>query len=218
MTEKNKHYLIRWGLVALGILFTAIGSAMMLKAEIGVGAWDALAQSLNYMTGIKVGTLSYLMNFVCVGAQILIMRSDFKWFNLLQIPVSYLLGTIVNIILYDLLGTVSLDIYLFRLLFLIGGTVIMSFAIGTMIAADLISLPVESLCTSIALKTGKDFGMIRQVFDILTIGVTVLITLLTREAWSIREGTIISTIILGPLMGLTAKKVSNFLKKKGILV
>lgn len=217
MSQSNKNYAIRWGIVVLGIIFTAVGSAMMLKAEIGVGAWDALAQSLNYTTGIKVGTLSYLMNFFCVGGQILLLRSNFKWFNLLQIPISYVLGSIVNFVLYDLMGSLALDSYLMRLVFLVAGTVIMSLALGAMIAAELISLPVESLCTSIAITANKDFGKVRQAFDIGTLIVTALITLLTKEAWTIREGTIISTLILGPLMGLTAEKVSTFLKQKGYL-
>lgn len=217
MSKKTKNYCIRWGLVGLGIIFTSIGSAMMLKAEIGVGAWDALAQSLNYTTGIKVGTLSFLMNLFSIGGQILLLRSNFKWFNLLQIPIAFSLGSIVNIVLYDVLADMAMDNYFIRLLFLVSGTVIMSLAIGAMIAAQLISLPVESLCTGIAITTKKDFGMVRQAFDIGTLVITALITLLTQEAWTIREGTIISTLILGPLMGLTVKKVSQFLQDRQII-
>ena len=39
------------------VIIGSIGSALTLKAAIGVGAWDALAQTGNEITGIQVGTI-----------------------------------------------------------------------------------------------------------------------------------------------------------------
>lgn len=80
-----------------------MGFAFTLKANVGVGAWDALSASLNSLTGIEVGTLGMILNIACVFGQMIILRKEFKLIQILQIPFSILLGIVINYVLYDIL-------------------------------------------------------------------------------------------------------------------
>lgn len=215
--EKTKNLAIRIGIIILGMVFTAIGSALSLKAEIGVGAWDALGQSLSYITNIKVGSVLIVLNLFCITGQVLILREKFRWFNLFQIPMSIFLGSLVNYILYDLLGNVMIDTYVARLFLLVIGTVIMSIALAAMVAAHLISLPVEALCNSIALAFDLNFGKVRTYFDFGTIAATIVLTLIFQTEWTLREGSIIATMILGPLMGILMPKFEALYRRYDII-
>lgn len=67
------------------IMLTGIGTAFSLKAAVGVGAWDALIQSLSFLGALRVGTVGMILNIICIIGQILFLRKDFKWINLLQV-------------------------------------------------------------------------------------------------------------------------------------
>ncbi|MFR2445392.1 MAG: hypothetical protein ACLS7Y_01575 [Thomasclavelia spiroformis] len=56
--------------LVFGVVVVACSSALTLKAAIGVGAWDALAQTGSLVTGIEVGTIGMFCNFYV---------SLFKW-------------------------------------------------------------------------------------------------------------------------------------------
>ncbi len=43
-------------MIIFSFMIVGIGFAFTLKANVGVGAWDALSASLNSLTGIEVGT------------------------------------------------------------------------------------------------------------------------------------------------------------------
>lgn len=45
-----------------GFIIVGIGFAFTLKANVGVGAWDAMSASLNSLTGIDVGTVGKILN------------------------------------------------------------------------------------------------------------------------------------------------------------
>ena len=105
MSDSNKMSLQikKYFMIIFSFMIVGIGFAFTLKANVGVGAWDALSASLNSLTGIEVGTLGMILNIVCVLGQIIILRKDFKMIQFLQIPLSVLLGIVINYVLYDIL-------------------------------------------------------------------------------------------------------------------
>ena len=66
---------------------------------------------------------------------------------------------------------------------------------------------------AISKKTSKSFGLIRQMADILTMALVVVLVLAFNGMMSIREGTVIGMIIFGPLLELYMKYVVPFMYK-----
>ncbi|NLC64773.1 MAG: hypothetical protein GX753_03800, partial [Erysipelothrix sp.] len=60
--------------LVVSVMITGLGAAMSLKAGIGVGPWDALAQSLSYITLIKVGTVGMILNILCIFGQMILQK------------------------------------------------------------------------------------------------------------------------------------------------
>ncbi len=60
-------------LVIFMIILVSFGASLTLKAAVGVGAWDAISQSMSLLTGIKVGTFAMFLNGSCVVGQLIIL-------------------------------------------------------------------------------------------------------------------------------------------------
>lgn len=204
-------------LMAFFITMAASGIALMLKAAVGVGAFDAATQSLSLVTGIRIGTIAMILNLSFVAGQWVILKKNFGFTHLLQIPLSILLGTMVNFFYYDFFGTLAVESYILSLIMYIVALVIVSFSTGIVMTIDLVTFPIESLCMSLAETLPFRFGTLRQLFDVLSVVLSLVLTLIYGLAPSIREGTVIGMLIFGPLMGFFIDKAQPVLKKSGVV-
>lgn len=210
MKEKKVSRII---LYLVFLTLTGFGAALTIKMSVGNGAWDALAKSISNISGVKVGTMGMILNSSCVLVQILIERKNFNLSKLLQVPASIANGYIINFFYYKVLGNVIIDNYVMRLAIFIMGMIVLSFAVSGIMITDVIVFPLESLCNVISEKTGKLFHKIRQNVDIVSIVVTFLLIFLTKTEYTLREGTIISMLIFGPLMGVFMPLIKNTFTK-----
>ncbi len=210
MKEKKVSRII---LYLVFLTLTGFGAALTIKMSVGNGAWDALAKSISNISGVKVGTMGMILNSSCVLVQILIERKNFNLNKLLQVPASIANGYIINFFYYKVLGNVIIDNYVMRLAIFIMGMIVLSFAVSGIMITDVIVFPLESLCNVISDKTGKLFHKIRQNVDIVSIVVTFLLIFLTKTEYTLREGTIISMLIFGPLMGVFMPLIKNTFTK-----
>lgn len=202
---------------AIFMVLVGMGAAISLKAAIGVGAWDALAQSFSYFTGIKVGTVGMIFNSSCVLGQIILLRRNFRWIQLLQLPISIILGTIINFILYDALGTITIDSYFVNLLVLIAAMILVSMSVGAVMVLDVVTFALEGFCMAISTKIKPSFAKIRQGADVLSIVIILALTFAFSLPPSLREGTIINMLFFAPLMGFFMEKWRPLFKKLDLL-
>ncbi|MCP8969925.1 YczE/YyaS/YitT family protein [Ectobacillus ponti] len=204
-------------LLSILVMIVGIGAAFTLKVSIGVGAWDAVSQSIFYLSGIKVGTLGMMLNSACIVGQWVILRKDFHLRYLLQVPVTLLIGVVVNFILYDVLGAVVIDGYMMKLTLFLAALTVLSFAIAAMMVLDIVTFPLEAFCMALAGKTKWRFIAVRQSADISCILIAVLLTFGLSLPLTLREGTIIGMLLFAPLLGYFMKKVQPILQRFGLL-
>jgi len=98
-------------MVAIAMTITAMGASLGIKIAIGVGAWDALSQSISMVLGVKVGTFSMILNISCVILQIFLLKKGFKFNHLAQIGISILLGSVVNFMVYEVFAELAINNY-----------------------------------------------------------------------------------------------------------
>ncbi|MFR7590447.1 MAG: YczE/YyaS/YitT family protein [Longibaculum sp.] len=199
-----KKYLV----IVFGFIIVGIGFAFTLKANVGVGAWDALSASLNSLTGIEVGTLGMILNVACVLGQIIILRKDFKLIQLLQIPLSILLGSVINFVLYDVL-IFPFDSFLGGIIMYIVSTEVCVIGVALIMVLDEVTFALEGFCDALTRIIPYKFHTIRQFADILSFCIIIILTFFTHIPWSIGIGTIIGMVIFGPSLGVFMKLFKN---------
>lgn len=205
-------------MVAIAMIITAIGASLGIKIAIGVGAWDALSQSISMVLGVKVGTFSMILNISCVLVQVFLLKDRFRFNHLAQIGVSILLGTVVNFMIYKVLSEIMIDNYFISMSLFILSVVMCALGIAMITAINLISFPLESCCMVLSKKINKNFGSIRQGVDIIAIIISLIITFIFKNSMTVREGTIIAMLIFGPMLDLFVKLISPSLRKLSLII
>ena len=78
-----------------GLVILCFGIVLNTKTGLGVASINTAPYTLSEVEGISLGTATMLLYFVFAGAQCLLRRS-LGWKILLQVPMSILIGRIVD--------------------------------------------------------------------------------------------------------------------------
>lgn len=212
MNKNIKRYI----LVVIGFIIVGTGCAFTLKANVGVGAWDALAKSTSDLTGLEVGTAGIIFNSCCVLGQILILRKEFRLIQLLQIPLSILLGVVINFVLYQLL-VFPFDSFIGGIIMYLCASTVCAFGVSIVMLLDEVTFALEGFCMAITKIVPIKFSISRQAADVLSIVVIVMMKFVFHLPWSIGVGTILGMLTFGPTLGIFMKIFKPILKKQGVL-
>lgn len=209
----NKKELVkRYILLIIGLLFAGIGIAFTKHGELGVSPISSVANVLSCKFDFfTMGTWLIIWNCVLIVGQILILRKDFKFYQLLQVPLSFLFGYFTDFGMW-IVSFIPVNSYFVKLLMLFTGIIILAFGISLSVIANVIMNSGEAIVKAIADKTSFEFGNVKVVFDISCVAVSVILSLIFFDMKIIgtREGTVISAV----LTGFVVKFFTKLLKGK----
>ena len=196
--QKNlNHILALIVLLCAGLSVMAIGVAFSIKAALGTSPISSVPFVTGTISGLSVGTTTVIMNCVFVLIQILILRKRFDWFQLLQIPASFLFGIMIDV------GGVVLRIipcnnYLEQWALCIAGIVLLAFGVSMEITARLITSAGEGVVLAVCKVLPVKFGDMKVIFDLTLVCISILIgLLLLGHLEGVREGTIAAALCVG---------------------
>lgn len=212
MSKNIKRYI----LIVVGFMIVGTGCAFTLKANVGVGAWDSLAKSTSDIIGIEVGTAGIIFNSCCILGQIFILKKKFRLVQLLQLPLSILLGIVINFVLYTLL-VFPFDSMIGGIIMYIIASTVCAFGVSIVMLLDEVTFALEGFCMALTNVMPVKFHVIRQTVDVLSILVVVVLTLTLHIPWSIGIGTIIGMLTFGPTLGIFMKLFKPILKRQNLL-
>lgn len=195
------------GMTIVGILLVYASVAFAMKAGIGVLPVDAAIATIAYVINIKVGTISMLFHGSFFVGQILIEKKNFKKTEFLQILYITLGGSVLNFFYYTVLKNVEFSFYPVRLIVCILAFIVSAFGCTLVLETHLMRTPMEGCIQMIAEIIGTTMGKLRQKIDIVLVVLSVVLTLLFKTEWTLREGTIIAALIFGPAMDFWKKTV-----------
>lgn len=119
--------------------------------------------------------------------------------KMLQMPIVILLGFVINFFMYTILGNVNVNHYVIALIFFCVGLVLVGFSCALLLHIH-IGYPLEGFCQLVAEKYRFKFSVVRQGMDVISAIVIVILFLWKDIPIPIREGTIISILVFGPLV------------------
>jgi len=198
------------------IICNGCACALTLKAAIGVGAWDAMAQTISTLSAMKVGTVGIIFNCSCVLGEFIILRKQFTVRHFLQVIVSFLFGFVVNFMLYNVL-VFHISQYYTRIILLILAYILMAIFVGGIMSLNIVTFALEGFCMELAKKYHLEFSKIRQVVDVICIILSVGICLMMKIPLIIREGTVIGMIIYSPVLKIAMKYETQLFKRLNII-
>ncbi len=209
MTKKEivKRYL----LFIISLFFIGLGIALTKRGELGVSPVSSIANVVSCkFTFISFGTWLFISNCVLLLGQVLLLRKDFKLYQLLQIPLSVLFGYFTDFGMF-LSSFVPNETYAMKLVLVFMGIVVLGFGIGLGVIADVILNSAEAFVKALAQVTQKSFGDVKVIFDVCWVLISLVLSLwfFDMKLVGVREGTVISAFCVG----FVVKFVTYILKK-----
>ncbi len=188
----------RYFLAAVGVFLMGIGVAATTRAELGVSPISSVANIMSIrIDTISLGNWLFMWNMLLILGQILILRRNFKLIQLVQIPLSILFGwfTDFGVMIMDY---IPLPHYFSQLAMVFIGMIILSFGITVCVTANVIMNSGEAFVLAIAETIHKEFGVLKVIFDVSCVVLSVLLSILFfGTIVGTREGTIILAVCTG---------------------
>ena len=197
----------RYCLFILTLMMVSIGDSLCFKANIGVSPYEALALTFNYMSHIKIGTLTLFVNACMILFQV-ILSKQLKVKYVLQFFMSLFFGMIVNTIVYQVLSGITLQYYQSLIMEIIGLCISAS-GCGLLVALNVCVFPCEGFALTFSNTFKVDFQKTRQVIDIILVISCISLSLIFQCGFALREGTIIAACIFSPIMGFVQRSVTK---------
>lgn len=214
MVQTRNHLVRRSIVFCIGLIIMAFGVAFSIKATLGTSPISSLPYVTASISGLTVGTTTIIMNFAFVFLQILILRKQYEWLQLLQLPVSILFGLVIDFGGW-IIEEISLSNYFQKWFMCILGILFVGIGVSIEVMANFITNAGEGVVLAICKKVPMKFGNMKMIFDISLVCISILLSLLfLKKLDGIREGTIAAAILVGyiaKLLGERMQKVERVL-------
>ena len=197
------HFALRLFYYVGGLLILAFGVILATLSGLGIAPINSMPYVLSKISGWKLGTCVFSVYALFVAAQIALERKCFLMVDIGQLLVSALFSTFVDLA-RSILGSSAVSGYPLRLLLLLGSILISALGVAMYVGAGLINMPADGFVQTIIQKRqGWQFGSVKQVLDCSAVVVSVTMSLLfLGHMDGIREGTILTALLLGRLVRL----------------
>ncbi|UPO91077.1 DUF6198 family protein [Niallia sp. Man26] len=195
----------RYCLLFISIVVMAFGISFVTVADLGTTAISSIPYVLSLVTQFSFGVYTAFFNLLLILIQIVILQGKFPKEQYFQLIVGSFLGISIDLSM-KLLLNLHTTIYILQIIMLIFGCILIAFSIVMQLEANVVNNSGEGLVKVMAIKSKKEFGNIKLIFDLALVIIAVNIAFFsTGEILSIREGTFASVLLVGPMVRIYNK-------------
>ncbi len=209
----------------VGLLIIALGINVSKMSGLGISPVSSIPGVLNAnWYQLTLGTMVIIVYCALVLAQVAVLRKDFKWKNVLGIPVAIIFGWMVDLVGIDknAFGHLLADFprpdgYVMQLIYLVASIVIIGIGVFVYLNPKLVPMPAEGLALAISQKTKKTFGNCKTAVDVSLITIALILQIVFLgglESFAagkavVREGTVLSAVCVGQVVKLLNRTFSK---------
>lgn len=154
---------------------------------------------------------------IFVLMQIILLRRDFEWAQLLQLVIAYIYGFFNDFTAF-LIKNLEISNYLEQWAACLISMVFLGFGVFLEVKADLIPLSGEGLILALTKVTKVEFHKMKITVDCTMVALAAISSLILLHRLSgVREGTVAAAVLVGMIVSFFMKRfgfVGTFLKEK----
>lgn len=199
----------RYLLLIAGVFFVGLGVAIARRSNLGISPVSSVANVLSLKFDVfSMGTWLMLWNCLIILAEMAILSLNFKPIQLLQFPISLLLGVFTDVGVW-MVSVIPADGYILRLLLVLISVPVLALGITLMLISNTVMNVGEAFVDVVSKALHKNFGNIKVVFDISCVTLSVLLSLLLFDLTVVgtREGTFIAAFGTGFVVKWMTKRL-----------
>lgn len=197
-----------------GALCMALGISLITLAEMGTSAVSSLAYVLTYVfPDVSLGTFTFVVNFVMLIGQILILRRKFQLIQLLQIPATFVFSCCIDLWM-SVLPSLVPHSYAGHWVVLLLGCIFLGLGVALQVIPNVLILPCEGFVRVCSQEFHWDFGKTKTGFDLVMVASAALLSLLDLGAiYGLREGTVVCALTVGFISRTFCKRLAFLVKE-----
>ena len=198
----RKELVKRYIFFLFGLAFNSFGVAFITRADLGASPIAAIPYSLSMiLTSLSLGTWVVIFNLLLIVIQVSIERKNADKIQvILEVVIAFCFGYGVDLSMLCL-KLFHPQAYIAQVLSLLLGCCIIAFGAYLEVAADVVMLPGDAFVRAIAKKVKRQYGTTRMISDIsMSVAAAVLCLVFLHKLSGVREGTIISALLVGNLV------------------
>lgn len=209
---KKKSWCFRIFFYVLSLLILALGITLNTKTGLGVSPIISVSYSISEVFHWNFGNVTMALYVIFVLLQLIIRGKDRRYYDLLQIPLSLIFTRFMN--LFNDKITVAPDTFAGQLFLLFAAVTLTGIGAAMSVNMHIIPNPGDGIVAAIAEVAHKEMGGVKNIFDLVNIGITFCIGLLSGHfLLGIGIGTVLAVIGVGRVVAFF-----NFLCKKKMAV
>lgn len=206
----------RYGIFTSGVIFAALGIALITRAGLGTSAVSGLPYVCSLIfPALSFGTFNFIFEILLFLGQAALLGRAFSRVQFLQLPANFVFSYCIDLWMWVLHFFIPEVLpYPVRLLLLLIGCVLLGFGVALEVVADVLILSYEGFVKALSQRFHRDFGHTELVVDntILVLAILTSFAGLGRLA-GLREGTIIGTLIVGHISGFFCRRLAPLTKR-----
>jgi len=192
----------------LGLFVMALGIALSIKANLGTTPISSVPYVYSLKPALSMGSITVLMHGVFILLQIALLRRDYQYIQLLQLPVALAFGVFTDVTLHLVAAHSYVSSYFLQWLLCILSVVLVAFGVFLEVKAKVVYLAGEGACVAIAKVFHWEFGKVKVGFDCTLVAVALLSSaVMFHGVQGVREGTIVSAVLVGTLARFYGRKL-----------
>lgn len=215
MSERNELNCIpiRCVCLIIGLVIMAFGVAFSIKAALGTSPISSVPYVTSCISGLSVGTTTIIMNGIFIVIQIIILRKQYEWFQLLQIPAFIVFGVMIDVGT-SVIQRITYDSYIQQWFLCVLGMILVALGVSIEVMANLVTTAGEGVVLAVCKVWPVKFGNMKVVFDITLVSISIITGLVCfGHLEGVREGTIAAAVCVGLVTKLFKKPVGKFEEK-----
>ena len=209
-TSKNNKVLkffLRIVVYVIGLFFVAWGIAFSINSNLGISPSTSFPYMLDKVTGIGIQYTIIIVYVTYVVIQIILLRKNFKLYNLFQVVFAVLFGYMTDFTKSTVGSECLLPTYFGQLAMMALSLVFIAIGIMLYVNASLVPMPAEGFALALAQVQNRfKFHHTKIFADVLSVTLAVTLSLVFfGKLDGVREGTIITALSVGALVKVFQK-------------
>ena len=195
----------RYVIYLISLFIISLGASLSIKANLGTSPLICLPYVCSLITNLSVGIVIFLFTILFIVIQIALLGKGFEKRQYLQLVIGFIFSFFVDfsLMIVNFINPIG---YINQFLLLLFSCLVVAFGVLLEIQTEVVYLPADGVIVAISQVLKKEFPKVKPFVDTsMVIIAAVLSIVFLGYLAGVREGTIISALIIGPIVKILKK-------------
>lgn len=193
-----------------GMAIMSMGVAIAKISTLGTSPISSVPNVMSCITALTIGEWTIIWQVILVVAELVVLVKEFKLANVLQLIPGSFFGLMIDFFVkvFDFLKP---NFYLENLVLAFIGVLLLAFGVVIEVNSASMVMPGEGIAIAISYHFKKEFSLVKIWVDNSFVVISVVLALAFLHGLiGVREGTILSALLTGRMVGFYEKYLPKF--------